>query len=436
MHGVPVSRSLGNGPQGSPARRSALRHVMALAAAGLALASALAADSSPPGGSTAPGSTTPTSSTPPVTGVPTGTPTGGQTGIAPTNVVSIGHVGSMDGRTIGIHFEEELDPTNASIATNYLVNHGLVRVTNVTVRPDRHSVALQVDTPLRGAFTVWAAIQDVTGAGIILPGVTNVVLGFATGEVGPVLRPGSNFTSDNATFEIVGGGSGVGGTADEFYVAEKTAGGNFDVRVRVTALRGPDAACSAGLFARAGTNSGSRGLALSLGAPPPGDNRMLARLRTAASSPALQLGSVTPSSIPNGWMRLQREGDVFTSYCSLDGREWLQIARTNQAFGPVMHVGLGVTANSASLLATGTFTHFQLRSQIALEAERGPAGQDLVFSFNTERGVAYELQMTTNLAGAAWVPLTNFTGDGWRYSVTNTSPTGPARYYRAVMPEP
>lgn len=366
-----------------------------------------------------------------------GTPTGGPgtpPGVTHTNAVSIASAASIDGLNIGICFDEDLDATTATAPANYSINGGATTVTNVVLRPDGRSVVLQVGAPLRGLFTVAASgILNLSGSILALPAVTNVAVGLTGQNVGSPNRPGSNFTCNNERLEIVGCGLGVNGTGDQFYLAAKWIGGNFDARVRLVGLTGTDPGCRAGIYARESANSDSRGLSVSLNSPANGSNRLQMALRSAAAGQTFLVAEIVPSNADR-WMRLERVGDTFTSYLSADGAVWVQIAQTNQPFGPAMLVGLGVSANNNSLLATGSFSNFRIRSGIALDAPSCSATQGFVLSFNTDYGVTYQVQFKTNLSDPLWQTLTTLVGDGLRRCITNSAPTDPARFYRVYIP--
>ena len=376
--------------------------------------------------------TTPPPTTP---GSTTGDPGTPGTGVTPTTVISIGSVGSMDGLSVGICFGENLDVASATAPTNYWINGGATAITNVTLRPDGRSVVLQVAAPLRGLFTVAASgILDFAGGVLTLPTVTNVAVGLIAQNIGAPGRPGSAFTCNNETLEIIGGGLGDTGPGDQFYLAGKWVGGNFDVRVRLLGLAGTDPARRAGIYARASTNADARGLSVSLNPPPPGDHRLQMTLRPATGSPIELVADYASPAGANAWLRLERVGDTFASYLSANGTTWVPIAQTNQAFGSAMFVGLGVTAHNNSLLATGTFSNFRIRSGLRLDAPSRSGAQGFILSFNTEYGVAYRVEFASRFNDPLWQTLTTFVGDGLRHSITNSSPTEAGRFYRVTIP--
>ena len=422
----------------SPAAGSTILVAIALCLPLFASAASSGTPTSQPGGPgqpsspTTPPPSTPGPSTPGNTTGDAGTPGTGGTN---TIVISIGSVGSIDGLGIGICFGEDVEAVTATTPTNYRINGGAVAVTNVTLRPDGRSVVLHVAAPLRGLFTVAASgLLDLAGGHLTLPTVTNVAVGLTTQNVGSPGRLGSAFTCNNEMLEIIGGGLGDTGTGDQFYQAGKWVGGDFDVRVRLLNLAGTDPARCASLYARASTNADARGLSVSINPPPPAENRLQMTLRPATGGPIELVADYASPAGAKAWLRLERVGDTFTSYLSANGADWVPIAQTNQAFGPAMFVGLGVSAHNNSLLATGTFSNFRIRSGVAFDAPSCSVTQGFVLSFNTEYGVAYRVQFASSFHDPFWQTLTTFMGDGLRRSITNSAPTDAARFYRVVLP--
>src|SRR5436190_19455828 len=116
----------------SPAAVSAVVIAAWLSLTGLASAASSTSTSQPGGPGHSLPSSTPGASTP---GSTTGDPGTPVTGVTHTNVVSIGFVGSIDGLSIGICFDEDLDAATATATGNYSINGGATIITNVTLRP-------------------------------------------------------------------------------------------------------------------------------------------------------------------------------------------------------------------------------------------------------------------------------------------------------------
>ncbi len=60
-------------------------------------------------------------------------------------------------------------------------------------------------------------------------------------------------------------------------------------------------------------------------------------------------------SFPNGWVRLDRDGNVFTAYTSPDGFNWDEIGQVDIPMSSTATVGLFVCSHSIGALSTATF---------------------------------------------------------------------------------
>jgi uncharacterized repeat protein (TIGR01451 family) len=290
----------------------------------------------------------------------------------PPFVVSIG---SLDGRFVGVRFNEEIDVTLGNEPSNFVINGGGgVAATNAVLQPDGRSVKLVLDGTLTGAFTLDVYdMLDLAGQYQAVSGTNSVVLGFAASDIGGPAFAGTHVTFDNDFIEIVGGGADFWTASDQGHVAMKELFGDFDVRVRVNSLTRPDNVAKAAILARESLAANSRGLHVNVNPPPPGRNQFEMALRSTTGGNSATVGTgFTPAGIPNAWLRLTRAGTAFTGYRSSNGVDWVQLGTTNQVFGPTMQVGLGVTAhtNSPSLSATGVFSGLQItqpeRSELAV----------------------------------------------------------------------
>jgi uncharacterized repeat protein (TIGR01451 family) len=310
-------------------------------------------------------------------------------------------VGSLDGQSVGVCFTEEIDPSSGAAleAGNYQINGGSVVVDGVVIRPDGKSVKLHLFTPISGPFTLDVLdVPDYAGNSTI-SSTNGQVLGFAAQDIGSPALLGGNYTCDNTTFEIVGGGADIWANADQGYLATRTNSGNFDARVLVTDLRGSNAITKAVLTVREATNAESAALTISVNPPAPGRNQIEMGLRPTASNATVAVGtSFVPGGVPNAWMRITRVGNLFTGYRSTNGVDWVQLGQTNVSLAATMQVGIGVTAHDNTLLATGTFTGFSV-SQVL--ADVGISGTGAPNPVTTGNNVTYSFTVTNNGPGVA-----------------------------------
>jgi uncharacterized repeat protein (TIGR01451 family) len=338
-----------------------------------------------------------------------------------TNAPTIVSVGSLDGRFIGVCFSEELNTNSPAVTepASYSINTSEIPL-SVTIRPDGRSVKLEMTSPISGSFTVDTFdIPDLAGNTTVSSG-GNVVMGFAAHDVGNPGQAGSHFTCDSDTVEVVGGGNDVWNNTDQFYLASKTITGAFDIKVRVTALRGSNTITKAVIVARESTNADSRAFHVSVNPLPPGRDLAQMGLRAGTSNVTAAVGTnVSPSGIPNAWLRIRRVGDTFTGYHSANGSNWVQIGQTNQSFPSGMVIGFGITAHDNAIKATGSFSSFSVDRSFA---DLGITGTDSPDPVSLGANVTYSLSVTNKgFADAPGTLLSNTLPAGATFVSANSS---------------
>ena len=161
---------------------------------------------------------------------------------------------------------------------------------------------------------------------------------------------------------MTAGGSNTGPN-DAGHFAFESRKGDFDVRARIARLDRMANKTKAMLMAREFTNANSR--AVWVGAyPTNGDNAVWCFYKPSAGTDyvvwAGGVSSTAGSAIPNQWIRLQRQGDVFTGYRSTNGLDWVQMARMTNSLPANILLGLAATAqnNSAGQATTAWFQNY------------------------------------------------------------------------------
>ena len=165
-------------------------------------------------------------------------------------------------------------------------------------------------------------------------------------------------------YDVRGGGSGVVGGSDQFQFSSQPRTGNFDVRVQVSQLAGPDAWSEAGLMVRDGTNPGSRFASV---LATPSVSGALFKARATDGGSLVQSGSY-PVNYPDTWLRLQRVGNTFTGFASREGRAWSVLGTVNLALPPQVALGFAVAAHASNGSALASFRQFSEVTQAALES--------------------------------------------------------------------
>ena len=277
--------------------------------------------------------------------------------------------GSFNGASITVCFDELLDVNGTATETvNYTVNGGNgPDINNIVIRPDGKSVTIFLLASLGPTATLSIFdVQDRYGNGLSMAHFDIINLNLSGVDVGALNPAGSEAACAGSTVQVTGGGLDVAGTADLHRFAYRTVDGDFDARVRVSALVGvPDhleTTAKALLLARAGVSNSSANVNVYVTPLTPGDNSVASQVRATNGGTMAALGAAfTPGGLPNAWLRLKRVGNVFSTLRSPNGVSWVQMGSINLPTMPVsMSVGMGVTSHRAGKPVTGTFNNFTL----------------------------------------------------------------------------
>jgi len=269
--------------------------------------------------------------------------------------------------------------------------------------------------------------------------VTNFGLSAVT--VGTLTPGGNEFACDTNSFQVSAGGLDIGSTADNLRFAYKIVNGDFDARVRVTSFVGTndhfETTAKAMLLARENIGTDSAGVNVWITPLPPGDNNVSASYRATTAGATNSFGpSVGPSGLPNAWMRIQRQGNQFTTYRSSNGVDWVSFGTTSISFAPSIAVGVGAVSHRSDKVVTATFSDFRVSSLVlpaTLNYSRYSGGQ-FSASIQTQTGVTYTVQYKDNLNSTTWNDLTTITGDGTVKTFTDPGPVSSTgnRFYRII----
>lgn len=266
---------------------------------------------------------------------------------------------------IGIQFNELMESNTTTSTFGYTVNGGPgaggPSVTNVILRPNGTSVILQLDSPVTSPFTVSLTEAYDCAGNIIDPSTSLTGSRWAdSGDIGLPALVGNAFSHEPGDVEIAAGGADIWGTADQFHYVHNFRTGDFDVKVKVARLDPTHASAKAGLMARETLDGPSATIwAITMSDRPPGRRVYEAGRRTTAAGPTASWGSGPPSGLPNAWIRLRRNGDIFRAYHGTNGTDWLPLAGpVTQLLPPGVSVGLAATSHNVNQHTLAVFRDF------------------------------------------------------------------------------
>ncbi|HEX9047889.1 MAG TPA: alginate lyase family protein [Verrucomicrobiae bacterium] len=159
---------------------------------------------------------------------------------------------------------------------------------------------------------------------------------------------------DNTFITLVKGGN-IGGTDDSLGYIHRSATNDFIFTARLVDgnWTGRD---KVGLMVRDSLAPEAKAVALTLGETGGRQCRFGARAEISAQM-NWQLGC-DYTWLP-AWFKIERTGDVFTGYQSVDGMDWFKVGASKVEFSPSCSVGLAVTSGAKSI--TNVFDNVTIR---------------------------------------------------------------------------
>ena len=156
-------------------------------------------------------------------------------------------------------------------------------------------------------------------------------------------------------------GADIWGREDGFTFINRQVAGDFDMTTHVTSIETPHGWTKFGLMARDSLDSKAKHI-FAFFAPKRGTMMHVRQKYRSNTGNNGQRGN-RPKSI---WLRLKREGDVFTGYYSLVGEslqecEWKKIYAYTLAFdNSELEIGMAITSHSINKYAVAEFDHFDI----------------------------------------------------------------------------
>jgi hypothetical protein len=169
-------------------------------------------------------------------------------------------------------------------------------------------------------------------------------------NIGTGTTAGAQTVAINSTdYDVSGGGTGIGGTADGLHFAGASLSGDFDIRVQILSLDSTTGGSQGGLMTRFSTmaNDSTVGIV----ATPGGGFAFVVRNGSGQAMTSTTGGSFTAGM----WVRLKRVGDTLTGFYGADGLAWTQLDTTTFTQPAQLMFGIAVSSRTDSVTATGQF---------------------------------------------------------------------------------
>ncbi len=178
---------------------------------------------------------------------------------------------------------------------------------------------------------------------------------WSSGDVGSPSIAGLS-TVSGGTFSVTGAGRDIWGNADQFQYIYQQMTGDVEVIARLAGLQATNVWTKAGVMIRESLAPGSRH-AFMAGT---GSSGWAFQRRIATDGVSDHTSG--PSGSAPGWVRLVREGSLFSAYHSTNGSTWTLVGSDTISVASTAYVGLAVTSHNTGSAAVATFTNVTVRA--------------------------------------------------------------------------
>jgi hypothetical protein len=193
-------------------------------------------------------------------------------------------------------------------------------------------------------------------------------------DIGDVNTAGSACYLDGV-FTIMGSGNDIWGNADEFRFAYKTYTGDGDYYIRVATMDNSDPWNKCGIMFRESLAEGSRHVFVAITS----GNGVAFQNRLQTDDVSYNVNTGAGIKAPY-WVKIAKQGSVYTAYSSPDGLLWTQVGTPVDAgFGngiPV-YAGLALTSHNNGVLSTATLDNLYISGSFEYDLQNFTANLNL-----------------------------------------------------------
>jgi regulation of enolase protein 1 (concanavalin A-like superfamily) len=164
---------------------------------------------------------------------------------------------------------------------------------------------------------------------------------------------GGGYDIGTDTFTVKGAGADVWGTADALHYVYRPLSGDGSIVARVASVQNVNAWTKAGVMIRETLTAGSTHAFMVVS---PGKGLAFQRRPVTGGASVNTAGAAATAPY---WVRLDRNGNLFTAYQSTDGVHWAVVGTETIVMDTNVFAGLAVSSHTTATAATATFDHVQ-----------------------------------------------------------------------------
>ena len=227
---------------------------------------------------------------------------------------------------------------------------------------------------------------------------------FLNSDVGSPSTPGL-VNSFGTTFNVLGGGTGTGGTSDQFQYLYQTLEGDGTIITKVNSTQGSSGGAEAGVMVRESLASNAAYAAVEINSA--GVEQFESRASTGAA--------MTSTDVDNAsgfyWLKLVRDGNFLRGYASSTGNAsdpWSYLGSLNIPMDQTAYIGLTSTGGSAV-----TLNHAQFSNISVIATPPLGAGLDAVRDFSVGNVFVDIAKQMRTFQGPNLGPTVGTDANGW-----------------------
>ena len=258
----------------------------------------------------------------------------------------------------------------------------------------------RTDANVSSNLTVTANFISIFTGALPAPWTTNAIGSIAAA---------TSATYSNGLFKVVGAGTNVSGTSDNFWYVNQPFTNDATLLAHVVGQTATNSSALVGVMMRESLDAGSR--SVFIGLTPASQAQWVRRSSANANSSAT---TASGQSAPY-WLALTRGTNTFTGYLSSDGVTWVQLASVTLGENTNYYLGLAVCSGTGSDLNTSAFDNVLATNSAnivftpampANPAVIGPLGlgpESINFIVSGDTNSIWQLEESTDLIN--WTPL-------------------------------
>ncbi|MGJ8639764.1 MAG: Ig-like domain-containing protein [Opitutaceae bacterium] len=176
-------------------------------------------------------------------------------------------------------------------------------------------------------------------------------------DIGSLAAAGGVAHADGV-YTVEGSGADIYGTQDSFHYVYKDHSADGELIARVDSVQNTNTWAKAGVMFRE-TDADDSSEVMLLVRP---DNQVSMQYRASAGAASTSLG-LFGDTLNVKWIKLVRDGDLFSGYISLDGEGWTLVDQASVSMVPDVLAGLAVTSHNNGAVCSAEFSNVSVEDE-------------------------------------------------------------------------